>query len=214
MAAGLRSHSAFGSDWSSNRWSPGVGDESGSARKDRANPLLPPPPNPRASESASTRVRVLSRSPAGRGARSQPTQNFLAREAEKVEERCGCYWDGAGVGVGEVGVLVCSRGAQHRGQLRHLPVVVREWLVSQKQVTESVPWRQGQHLRVQVVHCEAAASRSTSPRPTFPEQGRLQAHCSAPSPPAPSPDALRPLRASPGPSRPPRGPDKHLQGRG
>lgn len=58
-------------------------------------------PRGRASVSASTRVRVLFQVPAGRAARSQPTQNFLAREAEKVEERCcGGGWDRAGVGRG------------------------------------------------------------------------------------------------------------------
>lgn len=50
-----------------------------------------------------------------------------------------------------------------------------------------------------------AASRSTSPPPTFPAQGRLQAHGSVPSPSSPSPDAGRPLRASSRRPRPPAG---------
>lgn len=50
-----------------------------------------------------------------------------------------------------------------------------------------------------------AASRSKSPRPTFPAQGWLSTHGSAPSPPAPSPDARGPPPAASGPPRPPWG---------
>lgn len=41
-----------------------------------------------------------------------------------------------------------------------LPVVVLERLVSQQQVPEAVPRRQGQHLRVQVAHPEAGGVRA------------------------------------------------------
>lgn len=41
-----------------------------------------------------------------------------------------------------------------------LPVVVLEGRVSQQQVPEAVPRRQGQHLRVQVAHLEAASVRA------------------------------------------------------
>lgn len=50
-----------------------------------------------------------------------------------------------------------------------------------------------------------AASRSKSPRPTFSAQGWLPAHGSAPSLPAPSPDARGPPPAASGPLRPPWG---------
>lgn len=68
------------------RW--GWGDETELA------PYSIPTPKPRAAEQQS--LGVLLQVPAGRGTRSQPTQNFLAREAEKVEDRCGSGWDGAG----------------------------------------------------------------------------------------------------------------------
>lgn len=114
----------------------------------------PPPPNPArssASEPASTGVcvcvRVPLRPPQGSAPRSQPTLNFSPGKPGKLK---GAVAVRVGVCVGGGG-RQC--GTQHLGQLRHLPIIVRERLVAQKQVTESVPRRQGQHLRVPVVHC-------------------------------------------------------------
>lgn len=167
----------------------------------------PPPPNPArssASEPASTGVcvcvRVPLRPPQGSAPRSQPTLNFSPGKPGKlkgaVAVRVGVCVGGGGQAMRDSAPRTAPSLTYHRSGTAGRPEAGHGIGTEAARAAPPCPGRSLLRL---------AASRSKSPRPTFPSQGWLSTHGSAPSPPASSPDARGPPPAASGPPRPPWG---------